>query len=57
MRGRLVVDGRNCLDGEAIAAGGGVYLSIGRRPRGVPRAASGAAVETPPVVMPALPLG
>jgi UDPglucose 6-dehydrogenase len=34
MKGRLVVDGRNCLDGEAIAGHGGVYVSMGRRPRG-----------------------
>jgi len=35
MRGRLVVDGRNCLDGEVIAGAGGVYVSMGRRPRGL----------------------
>jgi UDPglucose 6-dehydrogenase len=52
MRGRLVVDGRNCLDGDAISAGGGIYMSIGRRPRGLPPAAPGAHAEVPP-----LPLG
>jgi UDPglucose 6-dehydrogenase len=35
MRGRLVVDGRNCLDGEEIAVRGGAYVSMGRRPRGL----------------------
>jgi UDPglucose 6-dehydrogenase len=44
MRGGLVVDGRNCLDGEAIADRGGVYMSIGRRPRGR-SSASGAPAE------------
>ncbi len=28
---RLVFDGRNCLDGDAVRAGGGVYLGVGRR--------------------------
>ena len=35
MRGRLVVDGRNCLDGGVIARGGGIYVSMGRRPLGL----------------------
>ncbi|MGD1034524.1 MAG: UDP-glucose/GDP-mannose dehydrogenase family protein [Candidatus Dormibacteria bacterium] len=39
MRGRLVVDGRNCLDGELIARAGGVYVSMGRRPRDLAPAA------------------
>ena len=52
MRGRLVVDGRNCLDGEAISARGGVYMSIGRRPRGAPPVVSGAPAAVTP-----LPLG
>ncbi len=30
--GRLVVDGRNCVDGEAVRAAGFVYEGIGRRP-------------------------
>jgi hypothetical protein len=38
MRGSLVVDGRNCLDGELIAAHGGVYLSMGRRAIAAPSA-------------------
>jgi UDPglucose 6-dehydrogenase len=42
MRGRLVVDGRNCLDGRRVAESGGVYLSVGRSPlpanEGVPAA-------------------
>ena len=57
MRGRLVVDGRNCLDGEAIAGLGGVYVSMGRRPQGLPPAAPGAAVEALPTGVPSLPLG
>jgi UDPglucose 6-dehydrogenase len=28
---RLVFDGRNCVDGEAVRAGGGVYVGVGRR--------------------------
>jgi len=47
MRGRLVVDGRNCLDGEAISGAGGVFVSMGRRPLGAPAAAA----------VPPLPLG
>ena len=43
MRGRLVVDGRNCLDGEAIVRLGGIYASMGRRPLGGPASAAGAA--------------
>ena len=57
MRGRLVVDGRNCLDGETIAGLGGVYVSIGRRPRGLPPALPGAALEALPTGVPSLPLG
>jgi UDPglucose 6-dehydrogenase len=45
MKGRLVVDGRNCLDGEAIAGHGGVYVSMGRRPRGPGSALPIAAAE------------
>jgi UDPglucose 6-dehydrogenase len=49
MRGRLVVDGRNFLDGRAIAALGGVYLGMGR---------PGAAPEPGALeVLPSLPLG
>ncbi len=33
MRGRVVLDGRNVLDGGALAALGFTYLSIGRGPR------------------------
>ena len=33
MRGRLVVDGRNCLDPEAVIAGGLTYEGIGRTAR------------------------
>jgi UDPglucose 6-dehydrogenase len=57
MRGRLVVDGRNCLDGEAIAGRGGVYVSMGRRPQGLPPPVPGAAVEALPTGVPPLPLG
>ena len=32
MRGRVIVDGRNCLDGPRLASLGIRYLSIGRRP-------------------------
>ena len=28
---RLVFDGRNCVDGVAVRAGGGVYVGVGRR--------------------------
>jgi UDPglucose 6-dehydrogenase len=28
---RLVFDGRNCVDGDAVRAGGGSYVGIGRR--------------------------
>jgi UDPglucose 6-dehydrogenase len=28
---RLVFDGRNCVDGDAVRAGGGVYVGVGRR--------------------------
>jgi UDPglucose 6-dehydrogenase len=54
MRGNLVVDGRNCLDGEAIAGHGGVYLSMGRRAIRAPSAVAETAV---PTVAPSLPLG
>ncbi|HYA00442.1 MAG TPA: UDP-glucose/GDP-mannose dehydrogenase family protein [Candidatus Binatia bacterium] len=48
MRGRLVVDGRNWLDGEAIARQGGIYVCMGRAP----------VAEAPPAtVVPSLPLG
>jgi hypothetical protein len=36
MRGGVVVDGRNCLEGEAIVAQGGVYLSMGRHATAAP---------------------
>jgi UDPglucose 6-dehydrogenase len=32
MRGRVIVDGRNCLDGQRLAALGIRYVSVGRRP-------------------------
>ena len=58
MRGRLVVDGRNCLDGEAISGGGGIYVSMGRRPRGLPPAVPGMPAEVVvPSVVPPLTLG
>jgi len=57
MRGRLVVDGRNCLDGATIAGHGGAYLSVGRRPRGLPPGLPGAAVEAPAAGVPPLPRG
>jgi UDPglucose 6-dehydrogenase len=28
---RLVFDGRNCVDGDAVRAGGGTYVGVGRR--------------------------
>jgi UDPglucose 6-dehydrogenase len=57
MRGRLVVDGRNCLDGEEISGHGGTYVSMGRPPRGQ-RAARGVAGEVVvPSVVPPLNLG
>jgi len=28
---RLVFDGRNCVDGDAVRAGGGIYMGVGRR--------------------------
>jgi UDPglucose 6-dehydrogenase len=28
---RLVFDGRNCVDGDAVRAGGGIYVGVGRR--------------------------
>jgi UDPglucose 6-dehydrogenase len=33
MRGRVVADGRNCLDGPRLAALGVCYLGVGRRAR------------------------
>jgi hypothetical protein len=57
MKGRLVVDGRNCLDGEAIAGHGGVYVSMGRRPRGPGAALPGAAAEAGAGAVPSVPLG
>jgi UDPglucose 6-dehydrogenase len=54
MRGSLVVDGRNCLDGEAIAALGGVYLSMGRRAMAAPSALLDA---EQPAVAPSIALG
>ena len=57
MRGRLVVDGRNCLDGEAIVGHGGVYVSMGRRPRSLGAALPGAPAEAGPATVPPLPLG
>jgi UDPglucose 6-dehydrogenase len=58
MRGRLVVDGRNCLDGEVIARGGGVYLSMGRRPRGrAPLPPAEVAELVAPAAIPPLTLG
>jgi UDPglucose 6-dehydrogenase len=57
MKGRLVVDGRNCLDGEAIAGHGGVYVSMGRRPRGPGAALPGAASEAGAGAVTPLPLG
>jgi UDPglucose 6-dehydrogenase len=54
MRGRLVVDGRNCLDGELIAARGGVYLSMGRRAMAAPSALP---VAQQPGVAPSIALG
>ncbi len=53
MRGKLVVDGRNCLDGQAITSARGVYLSMGRRARGLP----GAEPEAAAGLVPPLPLG
>jgi hypothetical protein len=57
MGGRLVVDGRNCLDGRAITGGGGVYVSMGRRTRGLPGAIPGSAPEAAASSVPPLPLG
>jgi hypothetical protein len=31
MRGRLVVDGRNCIDGARVTGAGFVYEGMGRR--------------------------
>jgi UDPglucose 6-dehydrogenase len=56
-RGKLVVDGRNCLDGRAITGAGGVYVSMGRRTRGLPAALPGAAPESAATSVPPLPLG
>jgi hypothetical protein len=57
MKGRLVVDGRNCLDGEVIAGHGGIYLSMGRRPRGPGAPLPGAAAEAGSRAVPSVPLG
>jgi UDPglucose 6-dehydrogenase len=58
MGGRLVVDGRNCLDGRAITGGGGIYVSMGRRTRGLPPQAPGATAEGISFgAVPPLPLG
>jgi UDPglucose 6-dehydrogenase len=57
MGGRLVVDGRNCLDGRAITGGGGIYVSMGRRTRGLPGAVPGSAPEAAASSVPPLPLG
>src|SRR5262249_1701101 len=43
MRGRLVIDGRNALDGDAVRSAGLIYEGIGRR--GGPR---GGAASAPP---------
>jgi UDPglucose 6-dehydrogenase len=58
MSGRLVVDGRNCLDGAAIVRLGGVYAGMGRRPLGGPAAVGGAAEPSLSAEgIPSLPLG
>jgi UDPglucose 6-dehydrogenase len=57
MRGRLVVDGRNCLEGTDVTGPGGVYVSMGRRPRGLPGAIPGSAPEAAASSVPPLPLG
>ncbi len=57
MRGHLVVDGRNCLDGGAIAGHGGLYVSMGRRPRGLSAAFPESAREAAPTSVPPIPLG
>jgi UDPglucose 6-dehydrogenase len=57
MRGRLVVDGRNCLEGTVVTGHGGVYVSMGRRPRGLPGAIPGSAPEAAASSVPPLPLG
>ncbi len=40
VRRPLVIDGRNCLDGEALAQIGFTYVSVGRRPASPPRGSS-----------------
>jgi UDPglucose 6-dehydrogenase len=45
MRGRLVVDGRNCLEGTSVTGPGGIYVSMGRRTRGLPPHAPGSSAE------------
>ena len=45
MRGRLVVDGRNCLEGTSVTGPGGIYVSMGRRTRGLPPHAPGSTAE------------
>jgi UDPglucose 6-dehydrogenase len=57
MRGRLVVDGRNCLDGAAISACGGTYVSMGRRPRATPATPAGPSADAVSGALPPLPLG
>ena len=58
MRGRLVVDGRNCLEGAAVTDHGGVYVSMGRRTRGLPPPPPGAIAEAAAsTTVPPLPLG
>jgi UDPglucose 6-dehydrogenase len=58
MRGRLVVDGRNCLESTAVTGPGGIYVSMGRRARGLPPQAPGATAEgISSGAVPPLPLG
>jgi UDPglucose 6-dehydrogenase len=57
MRGRLVVDGRNCLDGEEISGHGGTYVSMGRPPRGQQAARGVAGEVVAPSAVPPLTLG
>jgi UDPglucose 6-dehydrogenase len=57
MRGRLVVDGRNCLDSRAITGRGGIYVSMGRRTRGLPETTPGSASEAATASVPPVPLG
>jgi UDPglucose 6-dehydrogenase len=57
MRGRLVVDGRNCLEGSSVTGPGGVYVSMGRRPRGLEPAARAEIEAVDPNVVRPLTLG